>query len=157
MTHGRAFRFRWKTSALNKFYNNFSVAVIFQGEHDHELINYILFGLHNAWHTLEKTKFYTFPVKGISQNFFTNIFQDSLKLRANYSVLKYFKETVANCALAKGIWNVLPYLANFSGVSPMIQYVLWLFPACMSHPSVYLLELVVFEIPEHRFKIYFNL
>ena len=94
MTHGRAFRFRWKTSALNKLYNNFSVAVIFQGEHDHELINYILFGLHNAWHTLEKTKYYTFPVKGISQNFFTNIFQDSLKLRANYSVLKYFKETV---------------------------------------------------------------
>ena len=94
MTHSRVFRFRWKTSTLNKLYNNFSVAVIFQGEHDHELINYILFGLHNAWHTLEKTKFYTFPVKGILQNFFTNIFQDSLKLRANYSVLKYFKETV---------------------------------------------------------------
>ena len=94
MTHSRTFRFRWKTSTLNKLYNNFSVAVIFQGEHDHKLINYILFGLHNAWHTLEKTKYYTFPVKGISQNFFTNIFQDSLKLRANYSVLKYFKETV---------------------------------------------------------------
>ena len=94
MTHSRAFRFRWKTSTLNKLYNNFSVAVIFQGEHDHKLINYILFGLHNAWHTPEKTKYYTFPVKGISQNFFTNIFQDSLKLRANYSVLKYFKETV---------------------------------------------------------------
>ena len=94
MTHGRAFRFRWKTSALNKFYNNFSVAVIFQGEHDHELINYILFGLHNAWHTLEKTKYYTFPVKGISQIFFTNIFHDSLKSKANYSVLKHFKETV---------------------------------------------------------------
>ena len=94
MTHGWAFRFRWKTSVLNKLYNNFSVAVIFQGEHDHELINYILFGLHNAWHTLEKTKYYTFPVKGISQNFFTNIFQDSLKLKANYSVLKYIKETV---------------------------------------------------------------
>ena len=94
MTHDRVFRFRWKTIALNKLYNYFSVAVIFQGEHDHELINYILFGLHNAWHTLEKTKYYTFPVKDISQNFFTNIFQDSLKLKANYSVLKYIKETV---------------------------------------------------------------
>ena len=63
MTHGWAFRFRWKTSALNKLYNNFSVAVIFQGEHDHELINYILTGLHNAWHTLEKTNAFLLPSK----------------------------------------------------------------------------------------------
>ena len=140
MTHGRAFRFRWKTSALNKLYNNFSVTVIFQSEQDHELINYILFGLHNAWHTLEKTKYYTFPVKGISQIFFTNIFQDSLKSKANYSVLKHFKETVylpKVFELPFLTFLIVRYHKNFEGVAPMIHYVLWLFPACMSHLCIY--------------------
>ena len=59
--------FAFKASALNKLNKNFSVAVILQNEN--ELIKYIPFGLHNAWHTLEKTKYYTFPVKGISQIF----------------------------------------------------------------------------------------
>ena len=94
MTHGRVFCFRWKARVLNKLYKNFSVAVVFQNE----LINYIPFGLDiKAWHTPEETKSHLPSHKAFPRYFFTDILhysQYKIKLKANSSVIKLFKETV---------------------------------------------------------------
>ena len=89
----RVFCFRWKARVLNKLYKNFSVAVVFQNE----LINYIPFGLDiNAWHTPEKTKSHLPIVTRHFPDIFSLIFYitANIKLKANSSVIKLFKETV---------------------------------------------------------------
>jgi len=147
MTHGGVFCFRWKARALNKLYKKFSVAVIFQNEN--ELINYIPFGLDiNALHTPEKTKLYL-PSHKAFRRYFSLIFSMTAyrKLKANSSVIKLFKEAVHLPKLFE--MHLLTFL-----IFPISQKKSKEFlhdPLCfmtLSYVlSLYLLELVLFEIP----------